>query len=75
MNRNPNPARTQRGQAPVSQLVPAVPAVMVVLVLGVFTVLVLTGMALATAAVTVAVGGILGIELVRRLMNLFPTRR
>ncbi|MCX4792630.1 hypothetical protein OG369_43425 [Streptomyces sp. NBC_01221] len=75
MNRNPNTARTQGEKTPVSQLVPAIPAVMVVLVLGVFTVLILTGMPLETAAITVGVGGTLGIELVRRLMNLFPARR
>ncbi|WP_437087273.1 hypothetical protein [Streptomyces sp. enrichment culture] len=58
-----------------SPLVPAVPAVMVVLVLGLFTGLVLAGMDLQTAAVTVGVGGLLGIELVRRLMQVLPSRR
>lgn len=61
--------------SPLVPAVPAVPAVMVVLVLGLFTGLVLAGMDLQTAAVTVGVGGLLGIELVRRLMQVLPSRR
>ncbi|MEU6657845.1 hypothetical protein [Streptomyces sp. NPDC046821] len=75
MNRNPNTEDTQGKNTPAPQLVPVIPAVMVALVLSVFTVLILTGMPLETAAITVSVGGTLGIELVRRLMRLFPTRR
>ncbi|GAA1560894.1 MULTISPECIES: hypothetical protein [Streptomyces] len=70
-----NDTHAQGERTPVSPLIPAVPAVMVVLVLGVFTGLVVAGMDLQTAAITVGVGGLLGIELVRRLMQVLPSRR
>ncbi|NXY99544.1 hypothetical protein HYE82_35270 [Streptomyces sp. BR123] len=75
MNSNANNTRAQGEKTPVSQLVPAVPAFMVVLVLCVFTALVFTGMDVQTAGITVGIGGLLGIELVRRLMQILPKRR
>ncbi|WP_284581976.1 hypothetical protein [Streptomyces sp. 2P-4] len=77
MNRRANDnthAQGERAASP-SPLIPAVPAVMVVLVLGAVTGLVLAGTDLQTAAITVGVGGLLGIELVRRLVQVLPSRR
>ncbi|GAA3828327.1 hypothetical protein ACFQ0G_00185 [Streptomyces chiangmaiensis] len=54
---------------------PAAPAAVVVIVLGLFTGLTATGMPVEIAATTVSLGGLLGIELVRRLVQALPLRR
>lgn len=59
---------------PASSL-PAAPAVVVVVVLVLFTGLTVTGMPIETTATTVGLGGLLGIELVRRLGRALPARR
>ncbi|MEU3655697.1 hypothetical protein AB0E67_23370 [Streptomyces sp. NPDC032161] len=55
-----------------AQSLPAAPVIVVVVVLGLFTGLTATGMPIETAATTVGLGGLLGIELVRRLVQALP---
>ncbi|MFE9059126.1 hypothetical protein [Streptomyces mutabilis] len=54
---------------------PTAPAAVVVIVLGLFTGLTATGMPVETTVTTVGLGGLLGIELVRRLVQALPVRR
>ncbi|MFE2601065.1 hypothetical protein ACFXCZ_32010 [Streptomyces sp. NPDC059396] len=54
---------------------PATPAAVAVIILGVFTGLTVIGMPVETTATTVGLGGLLGIELVRRLVQALPIHR
>lgn len=54
---------------------PTAPAVVVVVVLTLFTGLTLFGMPAESVALTLGAGGLLGIELVRRLVQAFPPHR
>ncbi|MDQ0994789.1 hypothetical protein [Streptomyces sp. V3I7] len=54
---------------------PAIPTILVVIVLVLFTGLIIFGMPVETAALTLGAGGMLGIELVRRLIQSLPHRR
>lgn len=67
-------ACVQGPKSPATPL-PAAPAIIVIVVLALFTGLTLSGMPVETAGITVGAGGLLGIELVRRLIQLFPHRR
>ncbi|MBZ4020131.1 hypothetical protein CCS38_31230 [Streptomyces purpurogeneiscleroticus] len=54
---------------------PTAPAIVVVVVLTLFTGLTLFGMPAESVALTLGAGGLLGIELVRRLIQTFPHHR
>ncbi|MFE7570668.1 hypothetical protein ACFU76_27535 [Streptomyces sp. NPDC057539] len=54
---------------------PTMPTILVVIVLALFTALTVSGMPVETVAVTLGAGGLLGIELVRRLIQSLPRRR
>lgn len=58
----------------VGPLSPSLPAILVIIVLALFTGLVVTGMPMETAVLTVATGSLLGVELVRRLLQMLPRR-
>ncbi|MEU7019165.1 hypothetical protein ABZ990_00715 [Streptomyces sp. NPDC046203] len=78
MNRNkknPQDLSCVEGQkSPVSPL-PVTPAIVVIVVIAVFISLIVTGMPVEAAGITVGTGGLLGIELVRRLVQMIPLRR
>ncbi|MFF3547313.1 hypothetical protein [Streptomyces platensis] len=54
---------------------PTMPTILVVVVLALFTGLTVYGMPVETVGLTLGAGGLLGIELVRRLIQSLPHRR
>lgn len=54
---------------------PTMPTIIVIIVLALCTALTLSGVPAESAALTLGAGGLLGIELVRRLAQSFPHRR
>jgi hypothetical protein len=54
---------------------PGLPVILVIVVLALVTALTVSGMATEQVLLTVAAGGLLGVELVRRLFQSLPRRQ
>ncbi|MEE1783131.1 hypothetical protein PUR71_09410 [Streptomyces sp. SP17BM10] len=74
-NKSVASAACVEGQTAAGTQVPVTAAVLVVVVLLLTTALTAQGMAAQTVVTTLATAGLLGVELVRRLVEAFSTRR